>query len=241
MVCRAIWYSIVKNVNGQHRFIQARNYLLRELDVNHLMLTIEQLLHSVKNGKGHSAIESVCGFMNLPPPMNNSAYRKIMKELYPSYKRMAQQNMKDVAASIRKAKLGADFTEEVVVDIDASFDGTWQRRGYSSLNGVVFAISKDAGQCIDYHVMSKRCSACQSWKGKEGTDEYDRFNADHNCCINYEGSAGSMGTAGVLECYRESVELNKLRYVNYIGDGDSKSYSEVVKAGPYDGMPIKKT
>ena len=54
-------------------------------------------------------------------------------------------------------------------------------------------------------------------KGKVGTDEYDRFKADHNCCINYEGSAGSMETAGVLECYRESVELNKLRYVNYIG------------------------
>ena len=121
---------------------------------------------------------------------------------------MAQQNMKDVAASIRKEKLGADFTEEAVVDID----GTWQRRGYSSLNCVVFAISKDAGQCIDYRVMSKRCSARQSWKGKESTDEYHRFNADHNCCINYEGSAGSMETAGVFECYRELVELNKLRY-----------------------------
>ena len=97
--------------------------------------------------------------------------------------------MKEVATFIRKEKLVEDFTEEPVVDIDASFDGTCQRRGYSSLNGVVFAISKDAGQCIDSRVMSKRCS-------------------------------------------RESVELNKLRYVNYIGDGDSKSYSEVGKADP---------
>ena len=74
--------------------------------------------------------------MNLPPPMNNSAYRKIMKELYPNYKRMAQENMKEVATYIRKEKLGEDFTEEAVVDIDASFDGTWQRRGNSSLNGL---------------------------------------------------------------------------------------------------------
>ena len=103
-----------------------------------------------------------------------------------------------------------------------------------------FVISKDAIQCIDYRVMSKVCSACQSWKGKEGADENDRLNDDHNCCVNYEGSAGSKETAGVLECYRESVELNKLRYVKFIGDGDSKSYSEVVKADPYDGVPIKK-
>ena len=48
--------------------------------------------------------------------MNNSAYRKIMKELYPSYKRMAQENMKDVSTSIRKEQLGDDFTEESVGD-----------------------------------------------------------------------------------------------------------------------------
>ena len=47
--------------------------------------------------------------MNLPPPMNNSAYRKIMKELCPSYERIAQQNMKDVATSIRKEKPWGGF------------------------------------------------------------------------------------------------------------------------------------
>ena len=62
-----------------------------------------------ENGKGHNVIESVCGFMNLPPPMNNSAYRKIMKELYPSYKRMAQENMNEVATSIRKSKTWGGF------------------------------------------------------------------------------------------------------------------------------------
>ena len=31
-----------------------------------------------------------------------------------------------------------------VVDIRASFDGSWQRRGFSSLNGVVTAISLTA-------------------------------------------------------------------------------------------------
>ena len=128
----------------------------------------------------------------------------------------------------------------LILIVDASFDGNQQRLGYSSLNGVVFDIARDAGQCIDYRVLSKKCSACQSWQGKQGTDEYETFKAEHNCCINYEDSAGSMETAVILEYYKESVELNKLRYVNYIGDGDSKSYSEVIKADRYGGVSIKK-
>ena len=31
-----------------------------------------------------------------------------------------------------------------------------------------------------------------------------------------------------------------MRYTNYIGDGDSKSYAEVVKADPYNGVQINK-
>ena len=49
-----------------------------------------------------------------------------------------------------------------------SVDGTWQRRGFSSLNGsllffsqfsqvTVTAISSDSKKCLDYEVMSKTC------------------------------------------------------------------------------------
>ena len=45
--------------------------------------------------------------------------------------------MIDVTRELRQAKLKERFSEGQVVDIDASFDGTWQKRGYSSLNGVI--------------------------------------------------------------------------------------------------------
>ena len=72
------------------------------------------------------------------------------------------------------------------MDIDASFDGTWQKRGHSSLNGIVTAISRDTGKCFDYRVMSKNCSGCRIWKDKEGTAEYNRFSVDHKCSANFE-------------------------------------------------------
>ena len=63
--------------------------------------------------------------------------------------------MIDVTRVLRQAKLKEHFSEGQVVSIDASFDGTWQKRGYSSLNGVITAIAKDSGKWFDYRVMSK--------------------------------------------------------------------------------------
>ena len=37
-----------------------------------------------------------------------------------------------------------------------------------------------------------------------------------------------------------SEDDRKFRYINYIGDGDSKSYSDVVAHDPYHGREVKK-
>ena len=117
-----------------------------------------------ENGKGHSAIESGCGIMNLSPPMNKTAFKRIMVHLYNSYKKIAQENKSEVAATVRKLNLKEDFNEDEIVNTDASFDGTWQKRGFSLLNGVVIVIAKDTGKCIDYHVLSKNVLDVQHGK-----------------------------------------------------------------------------
>ena len=41
------------------------------------------------------------------------------------------------------------------LDAAVSFDGTWAKRGCTSLTGVVFVISVDTGEVLDYHVLPK--------------------------------------------------------------------------------------
>ena len=43
---------------------------------------------------------------------------------------------------------------------------------------------------------------------------------------------GSAGSAGVLQCFQRSTNDRKLRDTMYIGDGDTKAYSDVVEADP---------
>ena len=50
-----------------------------------------------------------------------------------------------------------------------------------------------------------------------------------------------MEPAGILKCFMRSVEQLNLRFINFIGDGESKAYYEVVKANPYgDRYPVNK-
>ena len=43
----------------------------------------------------------------------------------------------------------------------------------------------------------------------------------------------SMEAEGALKMFQRSEEKRKLRYIPYVGDGDSKSYSKVQNAAPY--------
>ena len=58
------------------------------------------------------------------PPINVSAYHKTEAELYEHYKKTAQDDMKQVTYDIRKMKLKESCSDDAIVDIDASFDGT---------------------------------------------------------------------------------------------------------------------
>ena len=139
-----------------------------------------------------------------------------------------------VNMQIASKEIPVEEDEDNIKDIIASFDRTWQKRGYASLNGVVVAVSHD--KVVDY-VMSKVCLSCRYWNqlGRRNTPGFEDWKGEHHFPINHMGSAGSMETAGILEIYKRSGEERCLRYTTYLGDGDSKSFQDVVNVNPYPG------
>lgn len=115
-----------------------------------------------------------------------------------------------------------------------SLDGSWQRRGYSSLNGIVTAMSvpedvEMPGKVLDVAVLTKSCKQCHIYEEvPHNSVEYLQWKATHVCSINHQGSAGSLETEGAKMIFHRSVEKHKLQYKNYLGDGDSKGHSSVV-------------
>ena len=121
--------------------------------------------------------------------------------------------------------------ENVIANITVSGDGSWQKRGFSSLNWVVTLIACGSGKCVDYRVLAKPCSSCSSWELRKDTEPelYENFLEFYKCLINHTGSAGSMETAGLVDCFMSSAETRELPYTDCIGDGDSKVYLDIVK------------
>ena len=105
-------------------------------------------------------------------------------------------------------------------------------------------IASDTGKCVDYRVKSKQCASCVHHgslkKVLTEPNLYEQLISKHDCDINHEGSGGDMEVSGLIECFTESEKNRRLRYTSYIGDGDTKSYSEIVKKDPYPGTVVQK-
>ncbi len=129
-----------------------------------------------------------------------------------------------------------------VLDVKVTCDGTWSRRGFTAIHGVVVVISYDTGQVLDFEVMSKSCPACSQQETRLGAEEFDVWLDGHReeCLANHDGSSPAMECAGVLILWERSVEARHLRYTEVISDGDSKTIAVLNEREPY-GSGVKIT
>ena len=107
----------------------------------------------------------------------------------------------------------------------------WREPRFLSLNGLVTLIASVSSKCVKCRVLTKPCSSCSSWELRKDTEPelYEKFLEFYKCLINHTGSAGSMETAGLVDCFMSSAETRELPYTDCIGDGDSKVYLDIVK------------
>jgi len=128
----------------------------------------------------------------------------------------------------------------VLIDIAVSCNGSWQKRGYSSLNGFLSAISMESGKVVDISPMSRFCKSCSNNKKWKKVDpvKYDILQKNHRCMANYEGSAPAMEVTGVKKMFNRSIHNYATRYTEYIGDGDSKNFALIQNT--YEGIQVVK-
>ena len=138
------------------------------------------------------------------------------------------------AASHLKFVLGGGPND--VLDVAVTCDCSWSKRGYTAAYGVVVVISWEAGEVLDYEVLSLCCRACARWKNADKkSNAYKTFYAKHKdqCTMNHTGSSKAMESAGALRIWQRSVSKVGLRYTTVISDGDSNFYEALRDNKPY--------
>lgn len=129
------------------------------------------------------------------------------------------------------------------MDSAVSCDGMWARRGFQSLYGMVSAIHVDTGKVVDYKMKSKLCFKCSVKKDLDPTSQqYIEWMESHapKCSANFSKSSKAMESQGAVDIWGRSEEKHKLRYVNFVGDGDCSSHRDVVKSKPYGETFVRK-
>ena len=159
-------------------------------------------------GRGQSGMETFARCMNMANCLSQSLYDSRNKSLHRSYSEVAQFSQKKAAIETRE-KLGeADPTK--MVDCQVSVDGTWQRRGYSSLNGAVTLLPRRMASVLMYVCCEKHAKVVSTGRERREVKLIERWQIEHDCQINHKESSGSMEAAGAVQMFERSVAFLNL-------------------------------
>ena len=114
------------------------------------------LVHEL--GKGHAALQkfqTVLGLNN----MHVKTFQRHNRKVHQACQSVADTSL-DTASEIIRGVYGDLMDDAGVIDITVSYDGTWQKRGFTSHHGVGVAIEAQTGLVIAYEVLSNYCHAC---------------------------------------------------------------------------------
>lgn len=126
-----------------------------------------------------------------------------------------------------------DF-HEAVPAITVTVDGGWSKRShkhsYNAKSGVAIIIGQQTGKILFMGVRNKFCTACTLGIPVD----------KHHCYKNWDSSSSEMETDVILEGFQKAELMHGVRYMRFIGDGDSSVYLTLLNSVPGWGRDIKK-
>ena len=192
---------------GQSTAVETSKLVSGDRKARREELTTRAVLAMQSVGCGHSGLRKFCGVVDLPPPLSPSNYQKHAKAIHDAAKQEAEESMN---LAVRSLRTQAHIEESETLDISVSCDGTWARRGFTLLHGVVVVASLETGQIVDCEVLSKTCYTCKrkaATKPDLKSSEFQLWYESHlnECQANCEGSSPAMESAGAEVIWSRSL------------------------------------
>lgn len=217
-----------------HRYVSTRNSKLIGVKKNIPEIN-RRIVYAMRCiGQGLEPLKTFCGIMDFYSPITQKPYDKICENIRLASKSIAVNSMKKAA----KEEINLNNS----TDITVSGDGTWKTRGHSSQIGVCVVIGALTGKVIDAEVLSLSCKGCEAYKGPYSGADFQKWNDNHAplCLKNHSGSSGKMECDGMVTIFQRSQSERGVRYTNYIGDGDSKTFLSISESKPYGDTAVTK-
>ncbi|CAH0555169.1 unnamed protein product [Brassicogethes aeneus] len=156
---------------------------------------------------------------------------EVVQEIYPLHLNLrsyinAAEDSEATDVNISSENIG-NFDQDLgeIINIIVSYDMGWSKRGngrsYDSLNGYGCIIGFLSGKVLDYETCNRKCLLCDLGHPKD----------DHDCRLNFQGSAKAMEPTVGASLANNSPILKEsgLQVRVLIGDEDSSTISAVRK------------
>lgn len=100
-------------------------------------------------------------------PINFKIFQNIIERLHSYSRAEVDKNLALARNEVRKAYSDVVDGKDAVLDITVSYDGSWQKRGFTSKYGIGCFIEILTGLVIDFEVLSKFCNQCEVKSAKK--------------------------------------------------------------------------
>ncbi|XP_046586024.1 uncharacterized protein LOC124292686 [Neodiprion lecontei] len=230
-------FKIVQSCKcARQKVINSGPMLQHASEINRCFVFVIRLL-----GIYHEGVNLFCSLVDICSGISNSTYFALLENI-----RIASSAVCESVLSfaVSQEKTMNEEAGNVRDEFTVSGDGTWRKRGFSSLFGVSTLIGKYTGKVLDAMVMSSYSAACNMWKNKKNTEplEYEMWYESHvdKCTINHTGSSGKMEISAIVQMFARSLVKNEVKYLTYIGDGDCKTCKGILDSKPYGKTAVTK-
>ena len=185
-------------------------------------------------GGGNAPLKESMAVLGIPS-LSKKSFMSIEKRIGEWWWDLLKDSMKEAGAAEKSIAISNGRYHQGVPAITVIVDGGWSKRShkhsYNAKSGVGIIIGKETGKILHLGVRNKYCSVCN--KAADGTVP------QHTCFRNWDKSSSAMETDIILKGFLQSETQHGLRYIQFIGDGDSSVYPALVSGVPY-GYFIKK-
>ena len=104
-------------------------------------MNVRAIYGCIQAGAGHEHLKKLCCYLNMTEPMLSNKYQNISRKLREYAKCIKEKSMSMAASKLRRA--------------DVTVGGIWQRKSFTSLNGVITAISIDSRKSLTLQLYQK--------------------------------------------------------------------------------------
>ena len=202
------------------------------------------VLFFTRMGLGHTAMKTFAALLG-QKGLYLKMFQKKQHRILDAFISAAEDILTDSATAVKHhLDEVVGEPEDGVYDVTVSFDGSWHKRGHTSLYGIGAVVEITTELVLDYVVLSKYCHACaiKSAQLGENSPEFERWYHTHRevCAKNYDGSSNAMEVEAANRLWNRSLAKHGIRYTGFLGDGDSEAYTAVVNQDVYDGVHVER-